>query len=79
MDISKLFRSPEVPAEKFPILYVNVMIMNYTELRLIRAQLSHLMASSSSQPEKEIDQYYTNEGEKIFDETWASLLAKMGE
>lgn len=69
---------PEIPPENIPAAYINIGLKIYTELRILRAQINHLLMLKDPQL-TEIDIYYTKLAQEVYDQEWVSLLAKLGE
>ena len=67
-----------IPEENFPAVYTNVLLMMYAELRIIRLQMSHFIATKVDADPAKLDQEYGEEAEKVFDDKWVDLLAQLG-
>lgn len=78
MQVKDFSSGPKIPPENIPAAYLNVGLMIYAELRIVRAQLSHLIEHTPNQPLPDVDAYYSAEAKKLYDEVWVSLLSKLG-
>ena len=78
MDLKDFSGGPAIPSENIPAGFMNALLMNYAELRTIRAQLSHFLQTRQEYSGQDLESFYAKEAEKVFDETWASILAKLG-